>query len=105
MQVYANIDLPECDDYHRMLYVFLCLSEKCINSQKALRCFKSIVKHSDQLFASDKEFNAIYSKTNNQLVGMGYSLEQIIGRAKKEAVEEEDKNEDDPFEMQIREAV
>jgi hypothetical protein len=32
MQLYANIDDPSQYDLHRMLYVFVCVSEKCIGS-------------------------------------------------------------------------
>lgn len=32
LQLSANIMEKEFDVYHRMLYVFVCLSEKCINT-------------------------------------------------------------------------
>jgi hypothetical protein len=40
-QVYANVEgLP---DFHRIIYVFTCLSEKCIGTQNAIRAFKEII--------------------------------------------------------------
>ena len=35
-QLYANIDEEAMDSYHRMLYVFVCLSEQCIGTQNAV---------------------------------------------------------------------
>ena len=32
MQVYANLDDQQFNNYHRMLYIFLCLSDKCIGT-------------------------------------------------------------------------
>ena len=32
LQLYANIDDELMDDYHRMLYIFVCLSEKCVST-------------------------------------------------------------------------
>lgn len=32
LQLYANIDEESMDDFHRMLYVFVCISEKCVGT-------------------------------------------------------------------------
>jgi len=32
LQLYANIDEKAFNDYHRMLYIFVCLSETCIGT-------------------------------------------------------------------------
>jgi hypothetical protein len=52
-------------DYHRMLYVFVCLSEKCIGTQKAVKVFKCTYKHNDEEFSTGEELDKIYQKTDN----------------------------------------
>ena len=81
MQIYANIDDPACDHVHRMLYVFVCLSEKCIGTQNAVRTFRCIVPNDNNFmkFASDDDYDKIFQKTDNQLISMG-----IIKPQKKE---------------------
>ena len=72
--MYACIDEKAFDEYHRMLYVFACLSEKCIGTQDAIRVFKAIVPDTNSLgikFQSDEQINTIYDKSNNQLTAMG----------------------------------
>ena len=54
-----------------MIYVFVCVSEKCIGTKTAVHCYSCLVPHENELgvaFAKDsKEYNEIYQKTNNQL--------------------------------------
>ena len=68
MQIYANIDSEQFDQYHRMLYVFCCLSEKCIGTQGAIRCYKCVIPHENNVgmeFATDDMFNDVSDKTDN----------------------------------------
>ena len=78
MQVYANITDPRHDDYHRMLYVFVCISEECIGTQNAFKVFRCMIPHYNQLikFADDSEFDKIWGKTDNQLISMGYKIQK-----------------------------
>ena len=73
MQLYSNINDPAMDDFHRMLYVFVCVSEKCINTQNAVKCFRCLVPHENGLisFASEEDYDKIFNKTDNQLISMG----------------------------------
>ena len=75
------------DDYHRMLYIFVCLSEKCVSTQNAVHCYRCLIPHDNNMikFASDEEYDKIYQKTNNQLIAMGYK--DIIDQTKKESVQ------------------
>jgi pre-rRNA-processing protein TSR4 len=66
-QIYANINDKRMDDYHRMLYVFLCVSEKCIGTQRAVRVFRCIVPHANDKLNFDDEgtYFDIQHKTDN----------------------------------------
>lgn len=91
LQLYANIEESKFDDFHRMLYVFTCLSEKCIGTQNAIKCYSAIVPHDNNLgikFASDDEYNKIWDKTPNQLRALGIEM-------KTQKSQEEDKTEQD----------
>jgi hypothetical protein len=62
LQLYANIDEPEFASVHRMLYVFVCLSEKCINTQNAVCVFTAMVPHENQVgaqFKGDEDYKLI----------------------------------------------
>ena len=65
-QVYANLDALE--NFHRMLYVFACVSEKCVNNQ-CFRVFRALVhdKNSMVQFISDADYNKIAGKTDEEL--------------------------------------
>lgn len=68
MQLYACIDEAEFDDFHRMLYVFVCLSDKCIGTQNAVQCFRGMIPHHNSLgvvFKTDDEVNSVFEKSNN----------------------------------------
>ena len=88
MQIYANIDDPSTEHVHRMLYVFVCLSEECIGSQNAVRVFRCIIPDDNKFlkFASDEDFDKIFQKTDNQLISMG-----LIKPPKKEKAQEAQK--------------
>ena len=74
------------DDYHRMIYVFLCVSEKCIGTQRAVRVFRCIVPHANDVIAFDADgtYFDIQHKTDNQLIALGYRINK-----KEEAKQEE----------------
>ena len=40
-QIYANVDI--LSDFHRSIYVFACLSERCINTSSSVRAFREII--------------------------------------------------------------
>jgi hypothetical protein len=68
MQLYACIDETEFDEFHRMLYVFVCLSDKCIGTQNAVKVYRAMVPDQNTLgikFANEVEQNEIWEKTNN----------------------------------------
>jgi len=69
-----------------MIYVFVCVSEKCIGTKTAVRCYSCLVPHENELgvaFAKDsKEYNEIYQKTNNQLRALGYQIPAKQGQEK-----------------------
>jgi len=72
------------DDYHRMLYIFLCVSEKCIGTQRAVRVFRCIVPHKNDVIAFDEgTYFDIQHKTDNQLIALGYKINKK-DRAKQE---------------------
>lgn len=78
-----------------MLYVFVCLSDKCIGTQKAVRVFRCIVKQDNELFSTSEELDEIYSKTDNQLRGLGYDIKKILNTQEEEKKDEEDEEDED----------
>ena len=76
MQIYSNIEDEEMDDFHRMLYVYACLSEKCIDQSSAVKCLSCVVPHKNPhvKFSDDDTYDKIVGKTNNQLIAMGYDV-------------------------------
>lgn len=97
MQLYANLNDDRYEDYHRMLYVFVCISEKCIGTQNAVKVFKCVIPHDNKFikFASEEEYDKIWGKTDNQLISMGYKInkkgdqvDQIDSSSVKETEEE-----------------
>lgn len=89
LQLYANIDSPQFYDYHRTIYVFLCVSEQCIATSSAVKVFTCLVPHKNKLgikfIEDDSVFDKIMKKTDNQLRAMGYQIPT-------KKVTEEDKN-------------
>lgn len=71
-----------------MIYVFVCVSEKCIGTKTAVHCYSCLVPHENELgvaFAEDnQEYNEIYQKTNNQLRALGYKIPTKQGQEKLE---------------------
>ena len=61
-----------------MIYVFVCVSEKCIGKSSAAQCFSCLVPHENKLgikFVEDDDlYNEIAHKTNNQLRAMGHTI-------------------------------
>ena len=56
------------EDFHRMLYVFACVSEKCIATQ-CVRVFRALVQDKNSMvnFLSDHDYNQICKKTDEEL--------------------------------------
>lgn len=57
-QIYANLTETGnnvLDDFHRMLYVFACLSDHCIGKADAARAYRAVVpiENEHTKFASD----------------------------------------------------
>ena len=67
-QLYANLDALE--EFHRMLYVFACVSEQCIGKPNCVRVFRALVQDKNPMvkFLSDTEFNQIANKTDEVLM-------------------------------------
>lgn len=66
-QLYANLSSDKYNDYHRMLYVFVCLSQDCIGKQRALRVWKCVIPDDNKVnmqFATAEEFDVVSSLTD-----------------------------------------
>jgi len=74
MQLYANIEHEAMDSFHRMLYIFTCLGEACIDSESNVKCLSAVVPNENKhlKFAADSQFSEIVGKTDNQLIALGY---------------------------------
>lgn len=64
MQLYANVDALK--DFHRSIYVFACLGEKCISTKDSVRCFREVVadKNSFMRVCTDDEFLMVEEMTD-----------------------------------------
>ena len=67
--MYANLVETKhniLDDYHRMLYVFACLSDKCISKSDCVQVYRAIVPHdNDHIeFATDQLYNKVMDLTD-----------------------------------------
>ena len=58
-----------------MIYVFLCVSEKCIGTQNCLRVWRCIAPDDNKLitFATDQEFDLVSRLNDKQLEKKGYT--------------------------------
>ena len=65
-QLYANLPSEKWAGHHRMIYIFLCVSEKCIMSQTALQVWKCVMadENKEMRFATEDEFGQV-SKLND----------------------------------------
>ena len=70
-QIYANVDI--LTDFHRSIYVFACLSERCINTSGSVRAFREIIHDLNKYtrICTDDEFDEIYDLSDNQLETTG----------------------------------
>jgi hypothetical protein len=98
MQLYANID-EEDPSYHRMLYVFACLSPLCISDQRAIKVYRGYAKDSPDKFANEDEFDEIYNSTDVYLRKQGL-LKEEEGQEESKVEEEDEKV---PDEAEIKE--
>ncbi len=91
MQLYANIEHESMDNFHRMIYVFACLGETCIDTESSVRVYSCVVPHENKhiQFAADSEFDEVVGKTDNQLVALGYQVKSEREKAFEQAVEEQ----------------
>jgi hypothetical protein len=71
-QVYANLDA--LDDFHRMLYIFACVSDKCIGTQ-CVKVYRGLVQDKNSMvqFISDSDYNSIVNKTDEDLATTKWS--------------------------------
>ena len=53
-----------------MIYVFVCLSEKCIGTQQAIKIYKCIAPDSEQ-FADDQRFDQVSKLDDKALTKLG----------------------------------
>lgn len=91
-QVYANLDALY--DFHRMLYVFACVSSSCIGGQ-CVRVFRCLVPDQNPMvtFISDKDYNAICNKSNEALETTKWG--KYLENAEWEEAEDDDNNNND----------
>ena len=71
-----------------MIYVFVCVSDKCIGTQQAIKVYKCVVPDSEN-FADDQKYDDVCKLDDKQLIKMG-----LIDDPKKQD-EKEDSWEDD----------
>ena len=73
MQLYANSSLESLQDYHRMIYLFTCLSPQCINTQRAVKAYRSLISHNNKYvkFADDNLIDLVSEATDQELVKKG----------------------------------
>lgn len=94
MQLYANIDSASFEEYHRTIYVFLCVSEMCIAKKDSVRVFTCLVPHTNNLgvkfIEDDQAYNAIVGKTDNQLRALGYKIPSDAKKQKEDSKEQDD---------------
>ena len=90
MQLYSNID-EEDADLHRMLYVFACVSPKCISSpQHAIRVFRGYARDEGQ-FASNELFDRVFNaKDDHELIKQG-----LLPKPEKAAEDVKEEEEED----------
>ena len=72
-QVYANLDhLP---DYHRMLYLFACVSPLCIKRSDCVRAYRAVIhdRNNHITFASDEDYSYVVDKTDASLKTSRYA--------------------------------
>ena len=66
-QVYSNLEhLP---DYHRMLYLFACVSPQCIKRSDCVKAFRGVAHNNNPLvtFASDEDYNFVIERSDHSL--------------------------------------
>jgi hypothetical protein len=66
MQLYSNLDEEENQDLHRMLYLFTCVSSKCIGKQQAIRVYRGYESEDAGDFAPESLFNQVYNAQSDQ---------------------------------------
>jgi hypothetical protein len=90
MQVYANLDDPAMANYHRMIYVFVCVSEHCIGTQRAVQCLRGIINTDNEKmkFASDEEYRQIQLESDDTLIIKGLLKDNQDAFAREEPYEE-----------------
>lgn len=88
MQVYANQE-EEDPEVHRMLYVFACLSPKCIGTERAIRMYRAYAADDSSVFAPEALYNKVMkAESIADLVKLGITLP-------KESEEDKEEDEDD----------
>lgn len=79
-QVLANVD--ELSDFHRLLHVFGCLSEKCIGKPSCIRVFREVVHDKNPFvqIVSNQEYDQIFDMEDYQIqtTKFGSLLDKIV---------------------------
>lgn len=70
-QIYANVD--QLSEFHRIVYVFACLSERCINTPGAVRAFREVIQDENKFtrICTDEEYDEICDLSDHQLETTG----------------------------------
>jgi hypothetical protein len=70
-QVYANVD--QLSDFHRIIYVFACLSERCINTAGSIRAFRETIHDKNKYIriCTDQELDEVFELSDYQLETTG----------------------------------
>ena len=93
-QIYSNLD--HLEDYHRMLYLFACVSPQCIKLSNCVKAFRGIAhdRNPDITFASDDDYNFVIERADatlktSRLASMYDEDEDESGENEEEKKEEE----------------
>ena len=90
-QVYSNLE--HMDEYHRMLYLFACVSPDCIKRSDSVKAFRAVIHDRNQFitFASDSDYKFVVEKSDKALSTSKYA--DLFDNAKSD--DEEDGADDD----------
>jgi len=72
-QVYANLD--HLVDFHRMLYLFACISPQCIKRSDCVKAYRCVVhdKNPHVTFATDADYKFVLDRGDASLKTSRYS--------------------------------
>ena len=66
-QIYSNLE--HMPDYHRMLYLFACVSPQCIKRSDSVKAFRGVIHERNPhiTFASDEDYNFVIERNEKTL--------------------------------------